>query len=420
MSRPVVPTRSDGEGSALGGIPQRGLTRTEYSFVFLLVLFLLVFPKGGIKVGAVPVTWGYLLLAFSTIPFLVQLGFGARMRFARPRLAAVGALIPFQLVIWGTLLVQGAEGMGFAVALVASFFFIPLAFLLAFGVYLDRMELGPLFRLLRLGILLVAGYGIFLFFYKLRTGHFIEVPYLTVNAGDVGGLEDKYIDRGGVFKLISTYNNGNIYGICMLMLLPLYAWLEKSTLRQGIVKVSLVLTLSRTVWVGMILYEVLQRVYVKRVSARALAYLAVGLAIVVGGVAYSLTLIGQDVSFLFDRKLGGRLGQLGAFETAGLLASAPFESISEIVYLSVMESFGVLGLAAFVTAMAAPLGLQALGAIPFANSGYKRSLAAGLAVYLVVAMSDGAILLIPVMAIYWFVVTLLVSDNASYGTARSA
>jgi hypothetical protein len=223
-----------------------------------------------------------------------------------------------------------------------------------------------------------------------------------------------------VFKLISTYNNGNIYGICMLMLLPLYAWLEKSTLRQGIVKVSLVLTLSRTVWVGMILYEVLQRVYVKRVSARALAYLAVGLAVVAAGVAYALTLIGQDVSFLFDRKLGGRLGQLGAFETAGLLASAPFESISEIVYLSVMESFGVLGLAAFVTAMAAPLGLQALGATPFANSGYKRSLAAGLAVYLVVAMSDGAILLIPVMAIYWFVVTLLVSDNASYGTARSA
>jgi hypothetical protein len=310
--------------------------------------------------------------------------------------------------------------MGFAAALVVSFFFIPLAFLLALGVYLDRMELGPLFRLLRGGVLLVAVYGIFLFVYKLKTGHFIEVPYLTVNAGDLGELEGKYIDRGGVFKLISTYNNGNIYGVSILLLLPLYGWLEKSRIRQGIVKTSLLLTLSRTVWVGLVLYEVLQRVYVKRVSTKALVLLGAVLLALGAGVAYAMTLMDRDISFLFDPNLGGRLGQLGALETSGLLPSGPFEAISEIVYLSVLEGFGLLGLASFLVAMATPLALQLLGAIPHGGSVYKRNLAAALATYLVVAMSDGAILLIPVMAFYWFVVSLLVSDNPSFAVRRQA
>lgn len=380
----------------------------------VLVTFLLVFPKGGVKVGGIPVTWGYLLLGASTLPFLVQLAYGARMRLARPRLVLAASLLPFQFVVWGTLLLHGTSGLGFAVSLVVSFFFIPLALLLALGVYLDRMELGPLFRMLRTGILLIAAYGIFLFIFRLKTGHFIEIPYLTVNAGDVGGLEDKYIDRGGIFKLISTYNNGNIYGVSMLLLLPLYGWLERSRVRQGIVKASLLLTLSRTVWVGLVVYEVLQRVYVKRVSAKALALLCVALLTLGLGVVYALSLMDRNMSFLFDRNLGGRLGQLGALETARVLPNAPFETIYEIVYLSVMESFGILGLAAFLVAMATPVALQFLRAIPYGGSAYKRSLATGLLTYLVVAMSDGALLLIPVMVFYWFVVSLLVSDNPSF------
>src|SRR5690606_38415621 len=103
---------------------------------------------------------------------------------------------------------------------------LPPVILLVLGIHMDRLDLRPLLRALRAAVLLVSVYGIFLFFYKLLTGSFIEIPYLTVNAGDVGEMEGKSIDRGGIFKLISTYNNGNVYGISMLILLPLYAYLE--------------------------------------------------------------------------------------------------------------------------------------------------------------------------------------------------
>lgn len=394
--------------------PDPTLGRLGTSTVLALVAFLVLFPKGGIKVGGVPLTWGYLILALSTVPFLLQLAFGSRLRVTSTRLFVVSALVPFQLVVWATLLVHGVNGMGFAVSLIVSFFFIPIAFLLALGVYLDRMDLVPLFKLLRWSILLVAAYGIFLFIYRLKAGSFIEIPYLTVNAGDVGGLENKYIDRGGIFKLISTYNNGNIYGVSILLLLPLYGWLERRKSCQAIVKGSLLLTLSRTVWVGLILYEVLQRVYVKRISARALTVLLLALLLLGGGIAYAMTLIGRDTSFLLDRNLGGRLGQLDALQRAGLVGAGPFEAIYEIVYLSVMESFGIVGLATFVLAMALPVALHFFRAVPFADTVYKRNLAAALMTYLVVAMSDGALLFIPVMAFYWFVVSLLLSDNPSF------
>lgn len=389
-------------------------TRIEKGIILFLVGFLLVFPKGGIKVAGVPLTWGYIGLALAFLWFPLALLRGKSAPVSRARLLVPALLIPFQLTVWMGLLMNGVRDTGFAISLVVTFFFVPWMLVLVLGIHLDGMDLGYLFRLVRTGILAVAVYGIFLFFYRLKTGSFIEIPFLTVNAGDVGGLENKYIDRGGVFKLISTYNNGNIYGVSLLTLLPLYAWLERSTARNLAVKFSLLLTLSRTVWAGMILYEILQRVFVRKLSARALLVLAASLLTVVGGLMYTLTLMGWDVSFLFDRQLGGRAYQLGALDAATALPRTQFEAILEIVYLSVLHNFGLLGLAGFIVGMAAPVALYFVGALPFTGTEYKRSLAAGLVIYLFVAMSDGALLFIPVMVFYWFIVSLLLSGNPSF------
>jgi hypothetical protein len=390
-------------------------TKLERGVILFLVTFLIVFPKGGIKLAGVPITWGYIGLALAFLWFLLALGSGWPARIRVVRLLALAALVPFQVVTWTSLLVNGVNSVGFTISLVVTFFCIPAILVLAFGIYLDQVHLGFIFRLVRFGVFAVAAYGIFLFVYKMVTGEFIEIPYLTVNAGDVGGMEaTKYNNRGGIFKLISTYNNGNIYGVTILTLLPLYSWLEKSAVKRSVVKLSLVLTLSRTVWVGLLFYEVLHRLYTKRISTRTLLMLAATLTVMALGVVYLLGLVGMDVSFLFDRSLGGRIGQFATFERATVLPETSFDAIAEIVYLSVLQNFGALGLFFFVVGMITPVIAHLVRALPFAATEYKRSLATGLMVYLFVAMSDGAILFIPVMAIYWFVVSLLLSDNPSF------
>ncbi len=389
--------------------------------IVFLVIFLLVFPKGGIKLGDIPLTWGYLGLAIGAFWLPIALLLGHPLRLRRVRLLVLAAQIPFQLVIWLTLLSQGTRGMGFAISLVVTFFFLPAMFVGVLGVHLDRIRLEFLFRLIRGAVVFVAAYGIFLFFYKLLIGSFVEIPYLTVNAGDMGELEtSKFIDRGGVFKLISTYNNGNLYGISILLILPLFAWLEHRASRLALVKLSLVLTLSRTIWFGLIVYEIMHRLYVRRVSIQGVATLGSALLFVALGIGYALSLMGFDASFIFDRNLGGRLTQFDALESVAVLPGRPFETIGEIVYLSVMQSFGAVGFVAFLIAITAPLGAHFLGVLPFRDSDYKRSLAGALVVYLVIAVSDGGMLYIPVMAFFWFVVSLMLSDNPSFGDIEGA
>ena len=111
--------------------------------------------------------------------------------------------------------------------------------------------------------MLAALWGIFNFFWHPFTGHFVEVPYLTVNAAITASLEyTKHIARGRYLKLISTYNNGNLYGVCTLMLLPLYNHFEKKRWRRWVLKIALLLTLSRGVWVGIVLEQLLSVIVV--------------------------------------------------------------------------------------------------------------------------------------------------------------
>jgi hypothetical protein len=389
-------------------------SRAQRTVILLLVGFLLFFPKGGIKLAGVPLTWGYIVLAAVSISLPLALLLGRSWKVTRQRLLLALLLVPFQAVVWLSFMFNGVVGMGFTISLLVSFFFVPHVFLLVLGPQLDRLDLSYLFRLIRVGVLFVAAYGIFLFFFKLATGTFIEIPLLTVNSGDLGELDDKYIDRGGIFKLISTYNNGNIYGVCLLMLLPLFAWLERRMIPNAIVKFSLLLTLSRTVWLGLLAFELLNRLYVRPLTGRALGLLVGSVVVVIGGVLAALRLMGMDPAFLFDRNLGGRIVQLEVLDEATILPRVSFEHILEMVYLSVLENFGLVGLVTFLIAMVTPLALHLLRAVPHAASEYKRCLAAGLMVYLFIALSDGALLFIPVMAFFWFVVSLLVSPNPSF------
>ena len=393
------------------GVHARHPVRGERAFILLLVGFLLIFPKGGIKLAGVPVTWGYLALALAAFPFLLGVLSRQSGGFTRVRLVPIALLLPFQLVVVLALLLNGSATLGFSISLVVTFFFLPLIFVLVLGFYLDGTDIEFVLRLVRIGVLAVAVYGIFLFVFKLQTGRFIEIPFLTVNAGDVGSLEDKFIDRGGIFKLISTYNNGNIYGVSLLILLPLYAWLEPSLLAKSVVKLSLLLTLSRTVWVGLLLFELVHRLYVQRLSVRTLTVLLCSVLLFALGVWYALDLMGRGGAFLLDRNLGGRIGQLASLESISIFPVVEFAGITEIVYLSVLYNFGLLGLVLFLVGLATPMILHFLRVLPHGHTSYKRSLSAGLILYLVVAMSDGAILYIPVMAMYWFVVSLLLSNN---------
>jgi hypothetical protein len=386
--------------------------------VAAVILFLVAFPKGGVSFGGVALTWGYLLLGGLGVLCCIRLASGARGRVGHLHLVSLVSLVPFQMVAMATFLSQGAEHIGYTIAFLVTFVAVPLICLSLASLYLESVDVGTMLRWLRNAVRFVAVYGIFLFFFRLTQGYFLEIPLLTVNLGDFGQLEEKYIDRGGVFKLISTYNNGNLYGICLLLLLPLYQWVERSRIASGVVKFSLLLTLSRTVWAGLLVYELIYRLWLKRIGLRTVALLTASAAALAFGIWWALRLMDLDLEFLFDAGLGNRLVQFQ--DSFSILPHKPFVGIAEMVYLSVLDTFGLIGLVAFGVALTTPVAMYFLRLTPGGASDYRRSLVAGLLVYLFLASSDGAILLIPVMALYWFVAGLLLTPSGPRREERDA
>ena len=381
----------------------------------LLVLLLVLFPKGGFRLAGLPITWGYILLAA-----LTPLAAGARflampLLFPRRVLGVILLLLPMQACFLYAGVFYGISNLNFTFSTFVGLFALPWIFLLLFGPFFPSADGEKLRSWFCACVFYAAIWGIVLFVLYPLTHHNIEIPFLTVNAGDAGTVENGKSNARGMFlKLVSTYNNGNIYGVATLLLFPLFVRLEPSRWRRGAVRLALLLTLSRTVWVGLLVNELLSLLphllrqvrtfpvlYLREVRRQLLA-IAVTLVLVFGSIVL-VTLQLSSVSFLFDRTLGNRVSQVSA--ASSVVTFFPEQALygfGEVLYASAVQYWGLTGLFAFTLIMFSPLLV-----LPWSGdvlrSPIRRAALKALLVYTVTAASDGALDFIPVMAFYWFV-----------------
>ena len=382
---------------------------------FLLLTFIVLFPKGGVKIAGVPLTWGYAILGSSAVVLAVVRVLRGPLRYPIAVLAAAASLVPFQILYLYSYRQNGVDSPGYSLATFVGFFLLPAAFLLVFQGYWPLLDRAAFERYFRLCIVAAALWGIFLFFWHPVVGSFIEIPYLTVNADDYGQIElTKHIARGRFSKLISTYNNGNVYGLAMLIVLPLYGILEPKRWKRNVLRFSLLLTLSRTVWAGLMIEQILSFAPVAGRFTRTFPELYRGTATrkilavfaTLGLISVGLLLNSWSISVFFDPTIGGRSGELGTLATTTLLPSLPLTGFTELTYNSALQHYGVAGFFAVVLIFAGPV--LYLGWAPrVVREPTRRAAAKGLILYSIVAAVDGATNLIPVMAFYWFTYLIL-------------
>lgn len=297
------------------------------------------------------------------------------------------------------ILVLGSyESLGFLFSYILSMLLMPILFLFIYGKTIDAPRFDQVFSKTLINCLrFVTVFGLILFMQKILTGKSLEIPYLTVNIDDLGGLDEKYNLRGDIMKYTSTYNNGNILGICLLIFMPIYFSVEKKYVFKIIFLASLALTLSRTVWFGMLLFGLLSSL--KNIKTKKGIFILIfsGVSVVIF-VPLLLKLINVDTSFLFDANLGGRLDQLSVLSNLTLFGDGEFNGIAEIIYTSILQEFGIIGLILFIPYLLSPLIIYYFSNRAKTDRNYHW----GLLIYPVICLSDGAILLIPTMAFYWF------------------
>ncbi|AFL87025.1 hypothetical protein Terro_0688 [Terriglobus roseus DSM 18391] len=383
-------------------------------FVALFVM-LVVFPKGGFRLGGLPITWGYLMLFGSLVALMPYRMYVVKALWVRRQIVALGTLVPFALIFFYALGGYGASDSyqkNGVVSTSISLIFLPIVFLWFYPPMLPLLNRTQVMKCLRYCVLITALFGIFLFFWRPFTGINIHIPFLTTNGSDAGDpAATSNNSRGFFFKLISTYNNGNIYGAATLILLRLFDEATPRRWERWVVRTALFLTLSRTIWAGLIFNELLSLGAALLSQAQSFPRLRLGRTakLTVAAVAFgpifflaSKMMQRNEASFLLDPTLGGRTYQ---FQHLGEVPFFPnFQShymITEIVYLSSVNEFGYAGSVAVTILLLGPIGILLLDKRalqdPIRMAAFK-----GLVLYAFLCTSDGAIALIPVAAFYWF------------------
>lgn len=364
------------------------------------IILLVIIPKGGFKISGVPITWGYLYLGF--IAGGILLSVNKYFTINQKTLLCYIATLPFVIYFTIHLAIKGYDGtIGNLIAFYVSFVFMPFLFLLLLPRYLKKINLDYIENLIYRSVVIVSAYGIFLFVYKQVFGSYIEIPYFTINAGDVGELGEKYNRRGDIFKLTSTYNNGNIFGVCLLMLLPVFYKKHKRGIEMFIVILALFLTLSRTVWIGIILFFLIQYRNQLLKLIKIYAFIIILLFFLGSIVLTSYFQYGSLGNFLTDTSFGGRIYQIREAFSISLFGVKPYVIIDEIVYLSIYKQFGIIGLILFCISFFMPLYIS-LNSPVFKNTNYIL----GIFIYLVICASDGCMLLLPTLAFFYFIVCM--------------
>lgn len=333
-----------------------------------------------------------------------------RRQFSRLHFFTILAICPFALIAFTRIVFFGGLNLGHTLSLVANVAVIPLIFLLAFCGPLQAFDDTRVQRFFVVIVTGVALFGLIEFAARNYLKTAIEIPYLTVNADDFGAVALKHNDRGTLIKLVSTYQNGNIYGVCMLLIGPLFFHLTPGrSFSRGIFLLAVFLSLSRTAWAGMFiwlaLWELLYRRKIVSLILRSPIYLVVGAMAGAGGV----WLLAANYEFLFDQTLGGRIGVIDTMRITWAGDPVPYHALGEMTYLSVIAEFGVFGLLCFLLWLAAPVLAHLLLSTRRTVSQMERACLIGLMTYWVVASVDGAFALIPVVALYWMVSTVMLS-----------
>lgn len=375
-----------------------------YYLSILTIFFCLSFPKAGFYIEDIPINFGLILLGLTNFliwcEFIGDLIIKKRIKFHVLSFFYLIIILAFYFLL--VFFINGYSNNKIFFSIIISIFFIPI---MTLGImrYIIKKKTTHLAKVFYISFLIVTLFGIASFilinFFHIAIG----VPYLTVTGGDPNIVFLKNNVRDFVVKAVSTYNNGNLLGVNILIWFPLIMYYFYPSFKNKILgRILFLLTFSRTVFIGWFLLEAL--VFLKKYSFLTKLFLSFWFFLI---LIMSLFIVGQQYGwfgFLTDSTLGGRISQFDILTNFQLFPDEPVQGIQEVVYLSVLKNFGLVGLILFLITYFSPLFISS-------KNYFQMICKNSVLVYLLIMFSDGAFVLFPTQFIFWMLVSLLYYGN---------
>jgi len=397
------------------------------------VIFHVAFPKAGFKWRGIPIT-------IPDIVYLLLLVF-AFFRFWRPfhmsrsvkvcSLLMVLGMAYFAFRIWFEQYYGYPAAWADNLAELTALCIYPLIFFaLLFVVDQFRLE-GVVLRVLRGSVVVVLVYGMA---QKILGDYRVVIPGLTANWDDAHQPDfligkDNMLWGTQTLKLTSTFQNGNILAINLLLLLPLAVALCRSRRSKITVAVlgglELTLAASRSAWAGAAFLALLVLlVNFKRIDQRLAFGVLVAVAAFVflfyvpvgrerftqtsneglmdmGGRMYPASILVQD-SVIDNPDNDVQSVLWGPFRTTRKRVALSGGEAYEMFYLSLWEIGGVVGVALWL----APVAFSMMRFYRRRSDPVLRAVFLGIAAWSVAAIAEGAFWLPPTSFNLWMLIGL--------------
>ncbi len=402
----------------------RSFKRCLFPFV---LFFIFAFPKAGFYFHGLPICFSMILIVITAGYFFLSNFF--QKKLLRPIFPMMVALVCFAFLILAlSYLSHYSVWKDYCVILVAAVVF-PVSGLLIGG-HIGREGISAsVSHALLIALWVVVLFGLASFIATNVFGIVIGVPFLTETGGDLFGFIGKDNLRIFVVKACSTYNNGNLLGMGLLIWAPLvyYGLQRRAVVLRVATQILLCFTFSRTIWTGLIASEFF---YHYREGIKVILKSLLGVIVfllLINFIVhlhifnyYSLEIVptmphfafwvhmppatgmaaGNAISFLDDTSLGGRLPQLLAFLHAHWLPqlATPISPLpKEMLYAQWASKYGYLVMLFFAAIYSAPLLLCK------PKNTLMRVCRYAMSTYLVVMAIDAGFVLVPVQFYYWCV-----------------
>lgn len=243
------------------------------NFMFMILMatifFNWTFPKAGIKISGFPLTVGILLFLFLSVCWIIK---KIKGKIFFPNAAWWIFLSEFYYIIrmiiayWSG--VELSEIVTYAIPLIVF----PFIFFIVINEVNTEEKYRCIMKVIIYGFFILCVYSIIQSVFGIAN---TDIPGLTVNLTDYQTLgENWFLEKNNGIseqnaKIVATYQNGNIFGVNLLMFFPIiYEYLinenrkKTATLALALFIIVELLTLSRSCWIGVVIF-ILIRIILK-------------------------------------------------------------------------------------------------------------------------------------------------------------